>query len=97
VDALMLKIRYTKLAAEDLKNGYEHIFADNRSAARDVIVRVMQTLDLLASEPRIGHPGRVKGTYEFLVLNTPYIIVYMVEGNELIVVSFLHTSRRYPE
>ena len=92
----MLRIKYTKLAAEDLKNGYEHIFSENLAAARDVIVRVMQTLDMLATEPRIGHAGRVEGTYEFLVLNTPYIIVYMVEGKDLIVVSFLHTSRQYP-
>jgi plasmid stabilization system protein ParE len=96
MDALMLRIKYTKLAAEDLKNGYEHIFSENPAAARDVIVRIMQTLDMLATEPRIGHAGRVEGTYEFLVLNTPYIIVYMVEGKDIIVVSFLHTSRQYP-
>ena len=92
----MLKIKYTKTAFEDLKRGYEYILSDNQFAARMVVVRIMQTLDLLAAEPRIGHVGRVEGTYEFIVLNTPYIIVYMVEGNDLIVVSFLHTSRRYP-
>lgn len=92
----MLNIKFTKLAVEDLNNGYDHIYSDNRSAARDVIVRIRSTLVLLAAQPFIGHPGRVEGTYEFYVLNTPFIVVYILEKDDLVVVSLLHTSRQYP-
>lgn len=92
----MLDIKFTKLAVEDLNNGYDYIYSENRSAAKEVIARIRSTLELLAAQPFIGHPGRVEGTYEFYVLNTPFIVVYILEKDDLIVVSFLHTSRQYP-
>ena len=92
----MLKVKYTKLAIEDLDNGYDYIYAENPVAARSVIARIENTINQLLIQPHMGHIGRVEDTYECFVLNTPYIIVYMVENNCLIVVSILHTSRKYP-
>ena len=92
----MLTIKYTKLAIADLNNAYEYICAENPSAARDVIGKIKVTLAHLQTQPFLGHIGRVENTYEFLVFGTPFIIVYMIDGDNLIVVSILHTSKKYP-
>lgn len=92
----MLTIKYTKLAIADLNNAYEYICAENPSAAREIVEKIKVTLLHLQMQPFLGHIGRVENTYEFLVFGTPFIIVYMVDGDNLIVVSILHTYKKYP-
>ena len=92
----MLSIKYTKLAIQDLNRSYEYICAENPLAAHSVIEKIEITLSHLQEQPYIGHLGRVPNTYEFPVLGTPFIIIYMINDNDLIVVSVLHSSRKYP-
>ena len=92
----MLTIKYTKLAIGDLNNAYEYICAENPIAAGFVIEKIETALSHLRQQPYLGHIGRVKNTYEFLVFGTPFIIVYIPDNKDLIVVSIVHTARRYP-
>lgn len=92
----MLSIKYTKLALADLNNAYEYICTENPLAAHSIIEKIETTISHIRLQPYIGHAGRVPNTYEFLVLGTPFIIIYMIEDNCLIVVSILHTARKYP-
>ena len=92
----MLKIKYTKLAIQDLNGSYDYIFKDNPIAARSVIEKIELTISKLAEFPHMGHIGRVKETYEFVALDTPFIVVYMFDETALKIVSILHMSRRYP-
>ena len=91
----MLTVKYTKLAIQDLNNAYEYICTENPLAAQSVITKIETTLLHIQTHPYIGHIGRVKNTYEFLILGTPFIVVYMVDDKYLIVVSILHTARKY--
>ena len=92
----MLNIKYTKLALQDLNDSYEYIFKDNPIAARSVIAKIELTISKLAEFPHIGHTSRVDGTFEFVAIDTPFIVVYMFDETMLKIVSILHTSRRYP-
>ena len=92
----MLKIKYTPVAIQDLNAGYDYIYHENQPVARQIIERIEQTITYLKDQPFMGHKGRVKETYEAFVPNTPFIIVYQVSSEFLIIVSVLHTSRKYP-
>lgn len=92
----MLTVKYTKLAIQDLNNAYEYICAENPLVVQSFITKIETTLSHIQTQPYIGHIGRVKNTYEFLVLGTPFIIVYMIYDEYLVVVSILHTARKYP-
>ena len=92
----MLDIKYTKLALQDLNDSYEYTFKDNQIAARSVIAKRELTISKLAEFTHIGHTGRVDETFEFVVIDTPFIVVYMYDETTLKIVSILHTSRRYP-
>lgn len=45
----------------------------------------------------IGHPGRVAGTYEWLVNGLPYVLVYRVkESDDLVLIeAIFHTAQQY--
>ncbi len=92
----MLTVKYTKLAIKDLTVSYEYICAENPISARFVIEKIETALTYLQMQPYLGHVGRVKNTYEFIVLGTPFIVVYMLKEDSLIVVSILHTAKKYP-
>jgi addiction module RelE/StbE family toxin len=51
----------------------------------------------LVDHPQSGRPGRVEGTRELVVPGTPYVIVYRVEADQIIVVlRVLHGAQRWP-
>ena len=92
----MLTVKYTKLALQDLNKAYEYICSENPLSASEIIEKIEITISHLQTQPYIGYAGRVKNTYEFFVFGTPFIIVYMVNEDYLIIVSVLHTSKKYP-
>ena len=92
----MLKIKYTPIAIQDLNAGYDYIYSENHIAAKQVIEKIEQTISYLKEQPFMGHKGRVEETYEVFVPNTPFVIIYQVNSEFLIIVSVLHTSRKYP-
>ncbi|MGH9660026.1 MAG: type II toxin-antitoxin system RelE/ParE family toxin, partial [Bryobacteraceae bacterium] len=52
--------------------------------------------DLLASQPQMGRPGRVLGTRELVVPDTPYIIPYRVRGERLELIAVFHGAQKWP-
>ena len=78
----MRDVVWSSDALRDFTAAIGHIAKDNRRAASLVADRVDAAVKLLARQP-IGHPGRVKGTYEKRVLNTPYIIAYALSDGTL--------------
>lgn len=92
----MRQIKYTPLAIQDLDSSYDYISAENPYAAKTIIAKIELTISKLVEHPFLGHKGRVENTYEFVVLDTPFIIVYMVDDLYLKIVSILHSSRKFP-
>lgn len=79
-------------ALRDFESALFHIAQENPVAASLVADRIEATADALAQMP-IGHQGRVKGTYEKLVLKTPYIIAYALSDTVVTIVRVIHGSR----
>ncbi len=45
----------------------------------------------------MGKSGRVEGTRELIISNSPYILIYRVKEESVEILRILHTSKRYPE
>lgn len=82
-------------AARDLDDIGTWIARDNAAAARRVLRLILQTLAQLQHFPRLARRGRVRGTYERVVADTPYIIVFeLLEAPAAIVVTaVVHGAR----
>jgi len=93
---MALKVRWTPIALLDLDQAFEYISADKPEAARSVIKKVLAGIDQLQKFPESGREGRVEGTLELVVSTTPYVILYRVKGEVLVVLAALHSSRKWP-
>ena len=46
---------------------------------------------------KTGRTGRVRGTYELVIHDLPFIVAYRIKKEEVQILSVYHTSRKWPE
>jgi toxin ParE1/3/4 len=62
-----------------------------------VVETIARTVELLAQHPGLGRPGRVEGTRELVIANTPYVVPYRVRNNGVEVLRVFHGTRKWPQ
>jgi toxin ParE1/3/4 len=93
-----MNILWSPEAVNDLMSLRAYIAADNPAAARKVALHIMHNIEqLLPDSPRLGRPGRVPGTRELVIPNTPYIVPYRLQRNTIQILRIYHGSRRWPD
>jgi toxin ParE1/3/4 len=92
-----MNILWSPEAIEDLDSLHAYISEDDSAAARRVVLRVIAAVERLSGHPHLGRPGRVPGTRELVVPDTPYIVPYRVRRNMLEVLRVYHSARRWPD
>jgi toxin ParE1/3/4 len=91
-----VRIRWLKRALADLDEAETFIAQENPSAASEVIARIVGAVTLLKEQPGIGRAGRVPGTKELVVPDTPYIVLYRVKDSIVQVLRVYHMFRKCP-
>jgi toxin ParE1/3/4 len=85
-------------AIDDLASLRTYIAEDSPAAAQRVVLRILHNVEALLSEhPAMGRPGRVPGTRELVIPDTPFIVPYRVQAGTIQVLRVFHTARRWPE
>ena len=51
----------------------------------------------LAEQPEMGRPGRVPGTRELVVCDTPFVALYRAVRSEIEILRILHGARDWPK
>ncbi len=74
----------------------EYIGKDSDQNAARVAERILEAVELLRSQPRIGRPGRIAGTRELVVPDTPYILPYRIRNERLELIAVFHGRQRWP-
>ena len=92
-----MRVRWTEPAAKALESIQDYIAKDNPQAAFEVAQRIRLATGQLEEHPKIGRPGRVRGTYELVIHGIPYIVPYRIRKKEIQILSVYHTSRKWPE
>lgn len=93
-----MKIIWAPEAIDDLAGLRTYISRDNPAAARRLAIHIVDMVEtVLAENPHIGRPGRVPGTREFVIDNSPYIVPYRVKDNALQILRVYHGARRWPD
>jgi toxin ParE1/3/4 len=90
-----MRVRYRRRARIDIENLHEYIDKHNPRAATEVVARIRYAADRLGLLPYIGHIGRVPGTYEWVVVGLPYVIVYEVDkaAGEVAIIAVFHGAQ----
>jgi len=85
-------------AIADLAALRAYIEQDDAAAARRVALHIVRNVQaLLSQNPEMGRPGRVPGTRELVVPQTPYIVPYRIRSKTIEVLRVFHAARRWPE
>jgi len=91
-----VRVRWLSVALANLEAEADYIAEDNPAAADRLVQRIFRATDLLATNPAMGRPGRVPGTRELVVADTPYIIPYRVRANAVEILRVFHAARKWP-
>ncbi len=92
-----MKLKWTRLALQDLRHLHEYIADDNPSAASRMVTRMQEATERLKNHPQMGRPGRVQGTRELVIAGSPYVVVYILGDTEIQIVAIIHSAMRWPD
>jgi toxin ParE1/3/4 len=93
-----MRIVWSVESLDDLESLRALIGKDSPKAAREMALRIIAAVEqLLAPHPEIGRPGRIAGTRELVVAQTPYIVPYRIESETVFVLRVYHAARRRPD
>jgi toxin ParE1/3/4 len=92
-----MKVRWTVPAAEQLDQAHDYIAESNPGAAEEVAHHVIDTTEMLGRHPGAGRSGRVAGTREFSVPDTPFVVAYAVSDEAVWILAVYHGARKWPE
>ena len=92
-----MRVRWLRRALLDLDAAEAYIAQDDPHAAADVVLKIVRVVSLLKGQSGIGRTGRVSGTKELIVPNTPYIVPYRVKADTIQILRVYHMSRKWPE
>ncbi|MBL1142736.1 MAG: type II toxin-antitoxin system RelE/ParE family toxin [Proteobacteria bacterium] len=92
-----MKIVWTEPAANALEEIQDYIAKDDPAVAYDIAIIIRTVVQNLSSHPKMGRKGRVVNTYELVISDIPYIVVYRMKPEEIHILSVFHTSRKWPE
>ena len=91
-----MRVKWLRAALDNLDAEAEYISRDNAAAAARVVTAIQKSIARLAEHPAIGRPGRVPGTRELVVPDTPYIVPYRVHTDTVEILRVFHGKRRWP-
>lgn len=91
-----MKVIWTPRAIGHLIRLRRYIEKDSEANAALVARRIVRAVDLLEMHPEIGRPGRISGTRELVVPDTPYIIPYRVRRERLELIAVFHGRQKWP-
>ncbi|RFO97971.1 type II toxin-antitoxin system mRNA interferase toxin, RelE/StbE family [Rhodoferax lacus] len=83
-------------AIDDRDAQLDYIADDNPTAAISQGDRIAQQVEMLLQHPKIGRPGRVKGTRELVISHTPFLVIYRIKGNRIEILRLLHGAQQWP-
>jgi len=91
-----MKVVWSPRAIRHLIALRAHIARDSEQNAALVAARILHAVDLLATQPAMGRPGRVTGTRELVIPDTGFIIPYRVRAGRLELIAVFHGRQRWP-
>ena len=91
-------IEWTEQATRQLDQAYDYIALSNsEDVAERIVQQVVSSVQQLAAFPTSGRAGRIPGTRELVIANTPFIVAYAIEKARIVILAVYHGAQRWPE
>jgi plasmid stabilization system protein ParE len=89
-------IRWTDIASSELAQLTAYVYRLDRNAALRLKAKVLDRVRQLRHFPELGRIGKLNGTRELFVRGTSYIVVYEVDGKNIVINRLIHAAQLYP-
>jgi toxin ParE1/3/4 len=91
-------IEWTEQAAGQLDQAHDYIALSNSEEVADrITMQIVTTVQQLEAFPMSGRAGRVPGTRELVIANTPFIAAYTIQKARIVILAIYHGAQRWPE
>jgi toxin ParE1/3/4 len=91
-------IEWTEQAVQQLNQAHDYIALSNsEEVAERIAMRIVTTVQQLARFPMSGRSGRVSGTRELVISNTPFIAAYAIAHDRIVILALYHGAQQWPE
>jgi len=91
-----VRLKWSLIADIELLKLVTYVHPRTRNAVLRLHRRTRQRVQQLVEFAFSGRPGRLPGTRELVIGKSPYIAVYTVESDTVIIHHVLHTSQKWP-
>lgn len=90
-------IEWTEQAVRQLDQARDYIALSNsEEVAARIAAQIVARVQQLASFPMSGRPGRVPGTRELVISQTPFIVAYTLDNDRIVILAIYHGAQRWP-
>jgi toxin ParE1/3/4 len=91
-------IEWTDEATRQLDQAHDYIALSNsEEVAERITTQIIAAIQQLAVFPMSGRSGRVQGTRELVISNTPFIAAYALDHHRIVILAIYHGAQRWPE
>ncbi len=91
-------IEWTEQAARQLDQAHDYIALSNSEEVADrITMQIVNSVQQLATFPMSGRSGRVPGTRELVISNTPFIAAYAIDQDRIVILAVYHGAQPWPE
>lgn len=89
-----MEIVWSPLARARLREIRAYVAQDKPQAAERLAVRIVAVVEALRTHPHLGRAGVEPGIRELVIGGTPYIILYRVQGRQVIISTIWHAAQQ---
>ena len=91
-------IKWTEQAIRQLDQAHGYIALTNsKGVAARMAMQIVTSVQQLAMFPMSGRSGRVPGTRELVIPNTPFIAAYAIDHGRIVILALYHGTQQWPE
>jgi toxin ParE1/3/4 len=91
-------IEWTEQATRQLGQAHDYIALSNSEEVADrITMQIVNCVQQLATFPMSGRSGRVPGTRELVISNTPFISAYAIDQDRIVILAVYHGAQQWPE
>jgi toxin ParE1/3/4 len=91
-----MTIIWAPTALRDLRAIRRYIAKDDPYAADRVVALIAEKVKALRDFPEMGRMGRLDGTRELIIPDTPYFVAYCRREGGIRILAVIHGARRWP-
>ena len=92
-----MNLVWTDTAITHLEAAWDYVKAASPAHAGAQLDRILDAAYNLVRFPDLGRRGRIPGTRELIIPDTPFLLAYRVRRSQIEILAVLHGARRWPE